>query len=170
MALGAARKHAAEALDVILDIEQLAKAAELMIEVFLTPGVLVAPGVTALIDADGDGLFSQLEASAYAARMLRDVSLIVDGHAIELNATAVQLPEPTLMRDGGGRFRRRAVYQRIGLAAQAWALIAVSNAARNIGRHVFRRRFMLAGREETAIFFVHAARSKGADIAANASS
>lgn len=90
IALGAVRKHVAAALDEIADSQQLTNAGELTIEVFLTPGVLVEPGVAALIDADGDDMFSRLEASAYAALVLDDVSLTVDEHVIELNAADAQ--------------------------------------------------------------------------------
>lgn len=48
------------------------------LEINLTPGVLVAPQVAALIDADGDGDISGAEGEAYANVMLRDVALEVD--------------------------------------------------------------------------------------------
>src|SRR5262249_5569526 len=48
-------------------------------EVRLTPGVAVLPVVLARVDRDGDGVLSTVEQRAYAQRVLRDLSLAVDG-------------------------------------------------------------------------------------------
>ncbi|MEI9972645.1 MAG: DUF3500 domain-containing protein [Ignavibacteriota bacterium] len=47
----------------------------LQVQMTLTPGVAVYPVVAAAIDADADGVISQIEQRAYAARVLRDLSL-----------------------------------------------------------------------------------------------
>jgi hypothetical protein len=50
----------------------------------LTPGVAVWPAVAAAIDTDGDGALSEGEKRAYAERVLRDLSLTVDGTRLPL--------------------------------------------------------------------------------------
>jgi nickel/cobalt exporter len=71
----------------------------------LTPGVLVAPQVVALIDADGDGEISETEGEAYANEVLRDVSLEVDGEPQPLTLTSSQFPTPLDIRAGMGTIR-----------------------------------------------------------------
>ena len=57
------------------------------IELDLTPGVLVAPQVVALIDTDGDGKLSEAEGRAYARAVLDDVLLKVDKRRYPLTVT-----------------------------------------------------------------------------------
>ena len=45
------------------------------VELQLTPGIAILPGLMTVIDQDRDGRISQAEARAYAARVLRDVEL-----------------------------------------------------------------------------------------------
>jgi hypothetical protein len=45
----------------------------------LIPGVAVSSRVLASIDTNGDGIFSETEQQAYAQRVLRDISITVDG-------------------------------------------------------------------------------------------
>ena len=45
----------------------------------LTPGVAVFPIVLASIDTNADGVISETEQRAYAERVLRDLSLTIDG-------------------------------------------------------------------------------------------
>ena len=49
-----------------------------VVELDLTPGVLVAAQVFAMIDRDGDARVSPVEIEGYARRVLRDLSLSVD--------------------------------------------------------------------------------------------
>ena len=48
------------------------------IELDLTPGVLVAPQVIGLIDADVDGQITEAEAQAYGRRVLDDMTVEID--------------------------------------------------------------------------------------------
>src|SRR5271169_3042566 len=50
----------------------------------LSPGVSVAPFVLASIDRNADGVISDAEETAYAQRLLHDVSLVLDGDALAL--------------------------------------------------------------------------------------
>ena len=75
------------------------------LEIHLTPGVAVLPVVMAAIDRDRDGSISDEEARAYAARVLRDVELRVDGKAAPLSLTATTFPTLEEMRQGLGTIR-----------------------------------------------------------------
>ena len=74
----------------------------------LTPGVLVAPEVTALVDADGDGEISGAEWEAYAKdAVLGDISLTVDGEPQPLTLVESSFPTPLDMQAGVGTIRLR---------------------------------------------------------------
>ncbi len=68
----------------------------------LTPGVAVAAFVLAGIDTNADGKISQTEARAYAERVLRDVSLMMDGRILRPRLISVEFPGPEDMRTGMG--------------------------------------------------------------------
>ena len=71
-------------------------------KMILTPGVAVAKRVVTLIDTDRDGILSEREKEAYAARVLRDVSLSVDGKALRLRVVATRFPSIAAMSKGVG--------------------------------------------------------------------
>ena len=71
----------------------------------LIPGVLVAPSVIALIDANHDGVFSESEAKAYAEHVLGDLSVSVDGRATAVQLDSWNVPEPSHLRDGLGEIQ-----------------------------------------------------------------
>lgn len=71
-------------------------------KMFLTPGVAVAKRVVALIDANGDGALSPGEKRAYAARVMGDVSLSVDGVRLKPRVAATRFPSVAAMRQGTG--------------------------------------------------------------------
>jgi nickel/cobalt exporter len=76
------------------------------LQIDLTPGVLVAPEIVALIDADGDGEISEAEGEAYAKdAVLRDVSLAVDGEPQPLTLVDSSFPTPLDMGAGMGTIR-----------------------------------------------------------------
>jgi nickel/cobalt transporter (NicO) family protein len=75
------------------------------LEVNLTPGVLVAPEIAALIDADGDGEFSEAEGKAYANAVLQDIALEVDGEPQSLTLADSSFPTPLDMGAGMGAIR-----------------------------------------------------------------
>jgi hypothetical protein len=52
--------------------------AQIVVELDLSPGVLVAPQVLPQLDTDGDEQISEAEGQAYVDAMLRDVVLEVD--------------------------------------------------------------------------------------------
>ena len=76
------------------------------LELNLTPGVLVAPEVVALIDADGDREISEAEGEAYANDyVLRDIALEVDGETQPLTILDGSFPTPLDMSAGLGTIR-----------------------------------------------------------------
>ncbi|GJG88943.1 hypothetical protein tb265_41240 [Gemmatimonadetes bacterium T265] len=68
----------------------------------LTPGVAVASAVLAGVDADADGVLSPAEQRAYATRVLRDVSLTVDGVRLPLRLLAVRCSDVAELKEGLG--------------------------------------------------------------------
>jgi hypothetical protein len=57
------------------------------------------------IDRDGDGLISETEQRAYAARVLRDLSLSIDGQPLTPHLTSAEFPAIGEMKEGRGEIR-----------------------------------------------------------------
>ena len=68
----------------------------------MIPGVAVASSVIASIDSNGDGVFSREEQTAYAERVLSDLSLTADGASVRPKLISVDFPSITQMREGLG--------------------------------------------------------------------
>lgn len=68
----------------------------------LVPGVAVSSSVIASIDGNGDGILSETEQQAYAERVLSDLSLSVDGHALSLRLVSEDFPSIEEMKQGVG--------------------------------------------------------------------
>jgi hypothetical protein len=68
----------------------------------LIPGVAVASSVIASIDSNGDGVLSDAEETAYAERVLGDLSLTLDGNRLSPKLVSMKFPEIGQMRDGLG--------------------------------------------------------------------
>jgi hypothetical protein len=68
----------------------------------LIPGVMVATPVIATIDTNHDGLFSEPEKQAYAERVLRDLSITIDGETAKPQLDAWVIPDAPQLRDGLG--------------------------------------------------------------------
>ena len=78
------------------------------LELDLTPGVAVAPGIIAIIDRDADAAISSEEARAYAQTVMSDVRLSLDGHAIGVRLDRVEVPSTADLRAGLGTIAIRA--------------------------------------------------------------
>lgn len=74
-------------------------------QIRLTPGVAVFPRVFGEIDANADGMLSGAEQRAYAARVVRDMSLAVDGTRVPLRVTALTFASVAEMREGRGEIQ-----------------------------------------------------------------
>jgi hypothetical protein len=73
----------------------------------MTPGVAVASVVLAGIDTDGDGAISESERRTYAERVLRDISLTIDGNALRPHMLSVEFPLIEDINDGLGEIQIR---------------------------------------------------------------
>lgn len=85
----------------ILSIEK----SRLHAEMTLTPGVSVFPQLIADIDGDADGSISEAEQRAYAARVLQDLSLTLDGHRLTPQLLSVHFPAMEEMKEGRGEIQ-----------------------------------------------------------------
>src|SRR5438067_9050604 len=75
----------AHPLDVYLQATYITVApAQIVVELDLSPGVLVAPQVLPQLDSDGDQQISDAEGQAYGDAMLRNIVLQVDGKPLAL--------------------------------------------------------------------------------------
>ena len=97
------RPAAAHRLDEYLQAALISLARDrVQVQLDLTPGVAVLPVVLAAIDKDRDGTISEAERSAYAAQVLRDLSLSVDGQPVLLRLVSSRFPEIGEMKEGRG--------------------------------------------------------------------
>ena len=71
-------------------------------QIRLVPGVAVFPVVLAGIDTDGDGAISAAEQSAYAERVMRDLSFAIDGARLRPRLESVTFPAIADMKAGLG--------------------------------------------------------------------
>jgi hypothetical protein len=71
----------------------------------LVPGVAVSASVISSIDTNGDGTLSEAERRAYALRVLRDLSLSIDGQHLALKLVSAQFPSLDEMRQGMGEIQ-----------------------------------------------------------------
>ncbi|MGH2550791.1 MAG: nickel/cobalt transporter, partial [Thermomicrobiales bacterium] len=101
-----ARSALAHPLDVYLQATYITVApASIVVELDLTPGVLVAAQALAEIDADGDGAITDAESSAYVAGVLGNVTLTVDGQVQPLTVTSIEMPSYLNIQAGYGLIR-----------------------------------------------------------------
>ena len=78
------------------------------VEIKISVGVLVAPAFLADLDRDADHSFSGAEGDAYASRVLAKVALRIDGTAVPLSLTQVELPDYPQTQAGYGVLRVKA--------------------------------------------------------------
>jgi hypothetical protein len=74
----------------------------LQVSLRMIPGVAVAPAVIWSIDTDRDGLLSEAERQTYARRVLGDLSLRIDGRALQPRLVSVTFPNTAEMEEGLG--------------------------------------------------------------------
>ena len=78
------------------------------LEIDLTPGAAVAPGIIQTIDRDQDGTLSSEEKTEYAATVIRLLSLAMDGDSLTLALSDSSFPAIDEMQRGEGVIRLRA--------------------------------------------------------------
>ena len=74
-------------------------------QIRLIPGVAVFPIVLASIDTDADGVISETEQRAYAKRVLRDLSLTIDGEWLRPRLVSTRFPPIQEMKEGSGEIQ-----------------------------------------------------------------
>lgn len=77
----------------------------LQVQMTLTPGVAVFAALFAYIDTDADGVISEAEQRAYAAQVLHDLSLSIDGHRLIPQLLSIQFPSIDEMKEGRGEMQ-----------------------------------------------------------------
>src|SRR4051812_27235156 len=96
----------AHPLDVYLQATYITVApTQLVVELDLSPGVLVAPQVLPQLDTDGDQQISDAEGQAYVDALLPNVVLQVDGQRLALAVTKIEMPTYLAVQAGYGTMR-----------------------------------------------------------------
>jgi hypothetical protein len=72
------------------------------LEIQLTPGIAILPGLLPVLDQDRDGQISPAEERAYVDRVVREVELRVDGIPAPLSLIESKFPTLGAMREGWG--------------------------------------------------------------------
>jgi hypothetical protein len=107
--LGRPAAAGAHRLDEYLQATRVAVGVErVSVDVDLTPGVSIAPQITASIDTNADGDLSSTEVAAYARHVLDSLALSVDSRRVALTLIDVQMPDVRDMALGVGTLRLRA--------------------------------------------------------------
>ena len=92
----------AHRLDEYLQAAQIAiEPGRVTVDLYLTPGVEVAPGILQTIDRAGDGV-SDSDLARYAAQVLRHLRLSADGRDLSLVLTGREAAPVTALREGVG--------------------------------------------------------------------
>lgn len=111
---------------------------QLAIDVDLTPGISIASGVIAMLDANADGTIAPAEADAYGRAVLSDVRVSLDGNPVGMTLAAIDVPTLDEMRSGTGTIR----------------LHAAGSVTPSAGRHSLE--FVNNHRPETSVYMVNA--------------
>ena len=72
------------------------------VEVTLVPGIDIAPKVIALLDVNGDGVFSDAESTAWSALLMAAQTVTVDGQSLPLTLQSVRTSPLAEMTGGHG--------------------------------------------------------------------
>ena len=81
---------------------------QVLLELDLTPGVAVAPGIIALVDRDNDRTISPVEARAYGEAALSELTVAIDGRPVRVSLDSVEVPSSGELRHGVGTIQLRA--------------------------------------------------------------
>jgi nickel/cobalt transporter (NicO) family protein len=96
----------AHPLDVYLQATYITVApTQIVVELDLSPGVLVAPQVLSELDRDGDEQITDVEGQAYVDALLQNVVLQVDGQPLALVVTKIDMPAYLTIQAGYGTIR-----------------------------------------------------------------
>ena len=138
--LGRSTPVGAHRLDEYLQATRVAVGVERVgLDVDLTPGISIAPQITASIDTNGDGTLSPDEAAAYARQVLDSLAVSVDSRRVPLTLIDVQMPDVRDIALGVGTLRLRVAANLLPLA---------------VGRHQLT--FVNSHRRESSIYLANA--------------
>lgn len=87
------------------------------IDLDLTPGAEIAASVIAAIDRDRDGVASIEERNGYAADVVRQLEMTLDGTVLPLRLMSSTFPEIDALRAGEGTVRLHIAARHVPLAA-----------------------------------------------------
>lgn len=73
---------------------------QLGVEVTLVPGIAIAPKVAALLDANGDGMVSEIESAVWGEAFMECQRVIVDGRSLPLNLQSIRFSSIAEMTNG----------------------------------------------------------------------
>jgi ABC-type nickel/cobalt efflux system permease component RcnA len=85
---------------------------QIVVELDMTPGVLVAPQLLPVIDTNNDQQISEAESRAYADLVLKEVELKVDGQPQQLTFSKIEMPDLLNFQAGYGTMR---LYAKVNL-------------------------------------------------------
>lgn len=106
------RQASAHLLDAYLQAAQISiDPQQVTLDLYLTPGVQIAPGVLEAIDLDHGGSVSAAEVQQYAESILPKLTLAVDGKPLTMQLTASDSPPVEELRQGVGPLHLKAVAQ-----------------------------------------------------------
>lgn len=106
LALFAPQVALAHPLDVYLQATYITVTpTQLEVELDLSPGVLIAPTILSMLDADGEQQISDGEGRRYVDELLRNVELQVDGKTLTLTVTKIEIPAYLNIQAGYGMMR-----------------------------------------------------------------
>jgi len=101
LALAAGASVSAHRHDEYLHAARIAiEPSDVRVELSLTPGITVADAVIRDIDGDGDSTLSAAEQRRYAERVLRGISLRIDGRDVALALAHVRFADAAALRSG----------------------------------------------------------------------
>jgi hypothetical protein len=107
--LAAGNDVAAHRLDEYLQATRVSFARDqLALDVDLTPGASIAPGIIAMLDTNSDGSIASAEAEAYGRIVVSDLRVTLDGKAVVLTLDRAEIPPIDDMRHGTGVIRLHA--------------------------------------------------------------
>jgi hypothetical protein len=110
--------------------------ARVAIELDLTPGIELAQGILNEIDRNRDGVIAADEGQAYAARVLKEIRLEVDGRPLPLALTGTRFPAGDAVLRGEGTIRLELSAAVPPLAAGAHRVFYRNNHHGDIGVYI----------------------------------
>ncbi len=80
----------------------------LTLDMDLTSGVSIAPGIVETLDLDADHAIASSEAEAYGRSVLSDLHVTLDGSPVGMTLIRIEIPAIDEIRNGLGTIRLRA--------------------------------------------------------------